>query len=458
MKPPYDKSRKNAHVSYDRVRAAAMEAIGAIKGDAQADTVIRRVVEGKGFKPLDIRFLTQLVNGATKMRRRLDHEIKFYLARPSVPLNKTLAEILRLGFYQLLFTDRVPAPAAVSESVNLARRFCDPSQARLVNAVMRSRLRDPDKVKFASREDEPVKHLADFYSYPDYFVEYCVREFGVDKTEKMLDSYNRPPSVTYRVNYLKAKPEEVAAMLEENKIEFEVGKYLPEYLRLSSSGLPLREELIETGKVFVQDESSGLPVRLLNPKQGSSVADLTAAPGGKTTHAAIRMRNKGRVTAVDKSRQRLELVFENAKRLGIKIIAPVASDLTEFEGGPFDRVMLDPPCSGWGTARKHADLRWAKTPRDIENLVKIQAKMIDRAARMVRPGGVLVYSTCTIMRDENDQAVENFLLRDDKFEIDPAGELLPPELVNDRGFVKTYPDFEHLDGSFCVRLKRKANS
>jgi len=458
MKPPRGKPHRNANVTYDRVRAAALEAISLIQADQQADAAIRRVTDGKEFKPIDIRFLTQLVNGTTKMRRRLDHEIKFYLARPSVPLNPTLADILRLGFYQLMFTDRVPDAAAVSESVNLARRFTDPAQARLVNAVMRTRLREPDKVRFVACDDEPARYLADFYSYPDYFVEYCLREFGLEKTEQLLDSYNRPPSVTYRVNYLKAKPEEVGALLREQKIEFDAGEYLPEFLRLLSSGLPLKTELIESGMVFVQDESSGLPVRLLNPRPGSSVVDLTAAPGGKTTHAAIRMRNRGRLTAVDKSHHRLELVVENARRLGIKIIAPVACDMTEFEGGPFDRVLLDPPCSGWGTARKHADLRWAKTPKDIENLTKIQAKMIDRAARLVRPGGLLVYSTCTIIRAENDEIVENFLLRDDKFEIDSANQFLPAKLVSDRGYVKTYPGFDHLDGSFCARLKRKPNA
>jgi len=286
-------------------------------------------------------------------------------------------------------------------------------------------------------------------------VKYCLDEFGFDKAEHLLANFNRPPTITYRVNYLKAKPEEVAAKLTEHGVEFKPGTYLPEFLQLQSAGLPLEKELIETGLVLVQDESSGLPVRLLNPKPGGNVVDLTAAPGGKATHLAIRMRNKGRVTAVDKSHHRLELVVENAKRLGIKIIAPVVCDMTEFKGGPFDRVLLDPPCSGWGTARKHADLRWSKSEQDIANLAKIQAKMIDRAARLVKPGGVLVYSTCTIIRAENDQIVENFLLRHDQFEIDSAAEFFPQELVTERGFVKTYPSFDELDGSFCVRLKRK---
>jgi len=453
MKNDPDKSVKER--SYDPVRAAALEAISQIESGQQTDAAVRKVQRGQAFRSVDVRFLMQLVNGTVKLRRRLDHEIKFYLARPSVALNPILANILRIGFYQLLFTDRVPAAAAVSESVNLARKFTDAAQARLVNAVMRARLREPEKVKFADRAENPLKYLADYYSYPDYFVKYCLDEFGLEKAERLLAAYNRPPTVTYRVNFLKAKPDEVASLLRQNAIEFTSGTYLPEFLQMQASGLPLEKELIATGMVFVQDESSGLPVRLLNPKPGSNVVDLTAAPGGKATHAAVRMRNKGRVTAVDKSHHRLELVVENARRLGIKIIAPVVCDMTEFKGGPFDRVILDPPCSGWGTARKHADLRWSKSEGDIANLAKIQAKMIDRAARLVKPGGLLVYSTCTIIRAENDQTVENFLLRNSQFEIESADQFLPKELVNDRGFVKTYPEFDDLDGSFCARLKRK---
>jgi len=212
--------------------------------------------------------------------------------------------------------------------------------------------------------------------------------------------------------------------------------------------------LIESGKVFVQDESAGLCARLLNPRPGHNVIDLTSAPGGKTTYLAIRMRNKGRVTAVDKSHQRLQMVVENSQRLGIKIVSPVACDMVDFKGGPFDRVLLDPPCSGWGTTGKNSDLRWRKTTNDIVNLSKIQATMIDRAARLVKPGGVLVYSTCTIIRQENDQVVEEFLLRNKQFSVASGAEFFPEELVNDRGFVKTYPNLGNLDGAFCARLVR----
>ncbi|MBK7142132.1 MAG: 16S rRNA (cytosine(967)-C(5))-methyltransferase RsmB [bacterium] len=444
---------KTSDKQFDRVRAASLEALILIEQGTQTETAIQQVTEGKRFRPIDTRFLLQLVNGTTKMRRRLDYEIRFYLARPAVSLSIKLMNILRLGFYQLIFTDKVPAAAAVSESVNLARHFTDDAQAKLVNAVMRARLREPEKVKFASIEENPVKHLAEFYSYPDYFVEYCVNEFGVEKSLQLLIAYNQPPHVTYRVNFLKAKPDEVAHLLQENHVDFRYGKFLPEFIHIDGPGLPLEEPLIATGKVLVQDESAGVAVRLLNPRQGENIVDLTAAPGGKATYAAIRMRNKGRITALDKSHQRLQIVVENAQRLGIKIIAPVVSDLADFKGGPFDRVIIDPPCSGWGTAGKHSDLRWAKSAADVENLSKIQAKMIDRAARLVKPGGILVYSTCTIIRKENDQIVEEFLLRNKKFELESAAQYFPPELVNERGFVKTYPAIEGLDGAFCARFK-----
>ncbi len=443
--------------TFDRVRAAALEALVLIQQGEQTETAIGHVTEGKRFRPIDQRFLLQLVNGATKMRRRLDYEIRFYLARPSVNLSIKLMNLLRLGFYQLLFTDKVPPAAAVSETVNLAKHFTDEAQARLVNAVMRARLREPEKVKFATIEENPVKFLAEFLSYPDYFVEYCIAEFGVERARQLLETYNQPPHVTYRVNSLKAKPDEVAHLLQDNHVDFRYGAFLPEFIHIDGPGLPLEEQLISTGKVLVQDESAGIPVRLLNPKQGENIVDLTAAPGGKATYAAIRMRNKGRVTALDKSHQRLQLVVENAQRLGIKIIAPVVSDIGDFKGGPFDRVIIDPPCSGWGTAGKHSDLRWAKSEQDIENLAKIQAKMIDRAAKLVKPGGILVYSTCTIIRKENDQVIEEFLLRNKKFEIESAAQFLPTDLVNDRGYCKTYPSIAGLDGAFCARLKHRVD-
>jgi 16S rRNA (cytosine967-C5)-methyltransferase len=185
------------------------------------------------------------------------------------------------------------------------------------------------------------------------------------------------------------------------------------------------------------------------------ILDMAAAPGGKATFAAVRMRNKGMITALDKSRPRLELMMENASRQGIKIINPVHTDCIDFEARPFERVILDVPCSGWGNAGKHSDLRWSKTPEDIDRLFKLQSMMIDRAAKLVRPGGLLIYSTCTVIRKENDQVVEEFLLRRKDFTLESAGQYLDADIVSERGFMKSYPDIEGLSGAFAARLKKK---
>ncbi len=448
-----DRSRR-----FDPVRAAAVEALVAIEQGDQIDAVINSHLQTQRFRPIDTRFFLQLVNGATKMRRRLDYEIKFYLTRPSVALPIKLQNILRLGFYQILFTDRVPDAAAVSESVNLARRFLDPSQAKLVNAVLRSKLREPEKVVFVATETDPLASLGNRYSYPDYFVKYCLEEFGPERAEALLATYNESPRQTYRVNRLKYRADDITRALADANIPYHPGEYLEDFFHLEVGGLPLEGDLIQTGKVFVQDESAGLAVRLLNPKPGMQVIDLTAAPGGKATYAAIRMRNEGHVLALDKSAKRLAVVEQNARRQGITILAPVVADMLDFDGGQFDRVLLDPPCSGWGTAGKNADLRWAKTQQDLDNLARIQTRMIDKAARLVKPGGVLVYSTCTIIRQENDQIVEEFLLRNKQFEIDPADQFFDKRLVSERGYVKTYPDHPSLHGAFAARLRRRQRS
>ena len=195
-----------------------------------------------------------------------------------------------------------------------------------------------------------------------------------------------------------------------------------------------------------------MAVRLLNPRSGMHVLDLAAAPGGKTCYAAARMRNKGMITAVDRSRPRLELLAENCKRLNVKIVNPVLADNLSFTADPFERVIVDVPCTGWGNAGKHSDLRWVKTVEDVDRLHKIQSMMLDRAAKLVKPGGILVYSTCTIIRKENDEVVEQFLLRRRDFALESANEYFDSTVVSERGFLKTYPNVPGLSGAFAARL------
>lgn len=444
---------------FDPVRAACVEVLGKVLDRGRkTDEAISEVMSGADFSELDRRFLLQLCHGVVKMRRRLDFTYSFFLQKPKASMDRVTRNILRLGLYQLLFTDRIPAGAAVSESVNLARAMVHSTRGSFVNAILRNYLRNQEKVVFPDKHDKPIEYLGSYYSYPDWFVKYALDEFGAERAEKLLIRGNLPPTVTYRINRLRYNPAQMTQILEENKIPFTVGRFLPDYFHIGRQGMPLENELITDGRVYVQDESAGMAVKLLNPRQRDSILDLCSAPGGKATYAASMMHNQGRITAVDSNMHRLETLVENCHRLGIMIVSPVVCDVLDFKGPASNRVLIDVPCSGWGVVGKHSDLRWSKSREDSLKLAKAQALMLRHVADLVTPGGILIYSTCTIIRDENDQIVEEFLLERPEFMIEPATTFLPPELVNDRGFVKTYPDFDDIDGSFSVRLKKKIGS
>ncbi len=444
---------------YDPVRGAATLALTTFEGGRVSleDALLqsRELVE---FDDRDARFHKLLVSGVIKLKRRLDYQLKFYLARPSERLAPKLQNILRLGLFQLQNADRVPEAAAVNESVKLARYFFGDPKARMVNAILRTYLREPDKAVFPDSENDSVRYLAEFYSYPDYFALYCLKEFGLEKSEKLLASMNGAPNLTVRVNLLKAKAPEIEQALEKAGVEFAAGSFLDEFYVLKDTSVGKISDLLDKGKVYVQDQSAGMAVRVLNPRPGMTLCDLAAAPGGKTSYAASRMRGKGKITALDKSRRRLEVLVDNCKRMGVKIVAPVACDAINFESPErFDRVIVDPPCSGWGTAAKHPELRWLKTESDIKQMTKIQRKMLEKGASLLKPGGIMVYSTCTIMRAENDQIVEEFLLKNKEFELESAESFFDTSVISERGFVKTYPNIPDVDGGFVARIKRKPN-
>jgi len=269
---------------------------------------------------------------------------------------------------------------------------------------------------------------------------------------------NMAPKVSFRVNRLKATIEEVEKALKDAEIEYSPGVYLEDFFHLEQTGFPLEDKLVKPGKIYIQDESAGLAVHLLDPLPDMKMIDMAAAPGGKATYASQLMNNTGLVTAIDKSRPRLELLVQNSKMLGVENLVPVLSDSMEFEGGPFDRVLVDAPCSGWGNAGRHSDLRWTKEEQDITRMSKLQARMIDVASKLVCPGGILVYSTCTIIRKENDQIVEEFLVRNKEFELVHAGNKFDNKIVSERGFIKTYPNIDKLTGAFSAALRRKEKS
>lgn len=401
----------------------------------------------------DERQATEYVAGVTRWRRRLDFILQQYYRGDLAAMEPVLRHILRIGLYDIRFL-HTPAYAAVSQAVNLAKEEVRRGAGGLVNGVLRAVLRNLDDLPEPDTGDED-EDLAIRFSHPTWMVRRWTARYGVDATIELLQWNNERPSYGVRANTLKSTHDELLVRLEELDIAASPGRYLPEVLRVESIQPLLRDGLLKDGICTIQDEAAGLIVRLLDPVPGERILDACAAPGGKAFFAAQLMQDRGEIVAVDIHEGRLRLVERGARSLGARIIKTEASDVRVFRPDSlFDRVLLDAPCSGLGVLSKRADLRWKRRPEDIEELTELQDELLDAAARAVRPGGVLVYGTCTIEPEENEERIRAFLDREEAFEIESAYDLLPEDLVTTDGFYASFPWLHGIDGAFGAMLRR----
>jgi len=399
----------------------------------------------------------ELVAGVTRQRRWLD----FVLARAYNgdydTIEDRLRHILRLGLYELLFQS-TPTRAVVHQYVELAKQMLRPGAGDLVNALLRTIDRDRE---FIPEPDTGVraKDLALRHSHPTWMVRRWLDRFGPDETAELLQWNNRRPAHHVRVNPLRTSMGEMKAWLDEHDVVYTDSPYLGDTLRLRRLQPLMGEDgPLADGRVAVQDESAGLVVRALDPQPGETILDGCAAPGGKTLTIAAAMNGEGTIHAVDQHEGRLERVREGAETHGVAdLVGAEAADLkavADRDDPPqADRVLLDVPCSGLGVLSKRADLRWRRTPEDIEQLLALQDDLLEAAARLVRPGGLLVYSTCTIEPEENERRVEAFLEEHADFERESVAEFVPDEVVTDAGDLATLPHRHRMDGAFAARLR-----
>ena len=420
---------------------------------AFANETIELFCKNYHLSNLDRRFVSELVNGTTKMRRRLDYVLSFFLEKEMEDLPPWIINILRLGVYQIDFLDKVPESAAVNESVNLAKKFGHRGTVALVNAVLRNYLRDKSRVDFPSWEENKTENIALFYSFPSWMVESWLNMWGDEKTIKLCQAFNERPKLCVRLNSLKADNHSLEKKFNESKTKFKPGRFLENFYYIESKVdlnhfIPLLE-----GLVYLQDESTGFPVTLLDPQPGETILDLCAAPGGKTTFIAELLRNNGKVLAVDKSWEKIERLRENCRRLGINSVHYSCGDACNFQTRPVDRVLVDAPCSGLGVLGRNSDARWRKQKEDLQRLQKLQLEILFNAANLVKKGGVLVYSTCTITQEENDFVIRSFLDKRRDFKLVDASLHVNPEVVDESGFVRTFPHIQKMDGSFAARLE-----
>ena len=401
----------------------------------------------------DERQTMEYVAGVTRRRRWLDYILQHFYRGDLAKMEPPLRQILRIALYDVLYLE-TPPYAAVHDAVDLAKQEVRRGAGGLVNGIMRSVLRHRDDLPRPSSGDA-ADDLAVRHSHPTWMVRRWLRRYSPADAERLLEWNNARPAFTVRVNTLKTTAASFRERLHELGVDAEPARHLPDSFRVGSVQPLLQSGIFDEGLCSVQDEGAGLIVQLLQPARGERILDVCAAPGGKAFYAAQLMEDSGEITAVDVHEGRLRLVERGADQLGITCIRTIVHDARAFRADKaFDRVLLDAPCSGLGVLAKRADLRWNRVPEDLQELAALQDALLDAAAANVRAGGVLVYGTCTIEPDENEDRVHAFLGRHSDFVVERADEFVSPELVREDGFFATLPFRDGIDGAFGARLRR----
>lgn len=408
----------------------------------------------RDLKDVDRSLSYELVMGVLRQQLWLDRLIEHYAARKVSDLDPAVCVVLRLGLYQLRFLSRIPASAAVNESVNLIHSARLRSAGGLVNAVLRRATREPE-IDPADNISDAFERLSVSTSHPQWLIERWIKAFGLEETEAFARANNEAPPVAFRVVKTRASEADVCERLRAAGAELVPSKVTSGAWRVSGGG-NLLVELAATGQIYLQDEASQLVAGMLAGRPGERILDLCAAPGSKTTHIADLAGDSALIVAGDLHFHRLRTVVSGAQLQGLNGIHPVVLDGLRplpFAEGSFDRVLVDAPCSGTGTLRRNPEIRWRITPADIEDLARRQQELLFNAARAVKPGGRLIYSTCSVEREENEAVVKMFL--ENHVASFARARLAEDSLTDEQSEVRTWPHRDGTDGFFISALARK---
>ena len=417
------------------------------KQGAWSDGILKEYLARDALDRRDAALASRLCYGVLQNRMLLDHYLKQVLTGRIKDLQPVVLDILRLGAYQMLLLDKIPASAAVNESVNLCKKYANHRAASLVNGVLRTLDREKNRLK--PPEDLPTK-----YSHPAHLVALMEASVGQAQLEAVLKADNETPQTAVQINILRARTAEIQAQLQAGGAEVCQHPWMPDCLLVSGAGSVELLAPFQQGECYVQDPAARLAAEAAGILPGMTVLDACAAPGGKSFVAAIGMRNEGSIFSCDLHPHKIDLLTRGAARLGLTCIHPVQQDATAYRAdweGRRDAVLADVPCSGLGIIRKKPDIRYENL-LDLQQLPQLQLQILQNVARYVRPGGVLLYSTCTILHRENEEVVRAFLWGNDAFALEPMS--LPVGGEN-AGMLTLLPGQYDTDGFFICKMRRR---
>lgn len=415
---------------------------------------LKSALENDELSNVDKRFITELVHGTVKLKINLDYIISKFSKLKLKKISPWVINILRMGVYQIFYMDKVPSSAAVNESVKLAKKYANQGAVGFVNGTLRA----ISKCENIEYPKDKYEYLSAKYSYPMWICKRWVDDFGFEKAEMIMIESNDRPNVYFRANTLKTDVNSLKESLEDEGVHCDV--YVNETLKNvnyclvpDKTGNISALDAYKNGLFYVQDVGASEIVEVLAPKKGETIIDMCAAPGGKTTHIAEKMGSEGKIFAFDVYDHKIKLINDNAKRLGISIIDAKIGDglvynenLTEIA----DRVLVDAPCSGLGIISRKPDIKYLRNEEDIESLANISFDILRNASGYVKKGGTIVFSTCTIDKQENENVIEKFLANNEEFYLDPITEYDD----KNKGYITLYPSKSN-DGFFICRIKRR---
>jgi len=434
------------------IAATAVENVLAKR--VHADTVLDTLIGKHSLAEQDRSLTTELTYGTLRWLKRLDWVFENLYKGNFRRIPGMVRRVAEVGLYQILFLDKIPNYAAVHEAVKAAKTAGGAYWGGVVNAVLRNVIRNPDCLKPPLLVEDPLLSISIQWSHPEWLVRKWIRQFGVERTVSLCAANNTVPAFSMRVNRMKTDAEHVLKELAKNDIAASTSSWHDDFLIVQKPMRSVRTDLFTKGWFTIQDESAGFVPKLLDPKPGDAILDMTAAPGGKSTAIAELTGDQATVVSSDRHWPRVRQIVENKNRLGLRNVYPVVANASLPITIPMDKVLLDAPCSGIGILRKHPEIRWKRSPEEITGLVSLQKRLLESAARALKPGGILVYSTCTVLPEENGEGIQKFIKSHPEFAIEDARSFVNSRVVTEKGWIETWPDIHGMDGSFAVRMKK----